>query len=309
MADDFLTSVTVKVPATTANMGPGFDCIGMALDLWNEVTVSRGGFGIEIEGEGVGEIPLDARNLTVTGVDAAFNAAGLELPPLRYRCVNRIPMGKGLGSSSAAIVAGLVAGSVLSGANLTKHKMVGIAADIEGHPDNVAPAIFGGCVVGVRSVEDLPWTVGTVPVPKDMHCVIYVPDTTANTHESRARLPEQISRSDAIYNIGRAALLTAALATGELELLKQGTEDRLHQPYRAAGFKAMTRIIKAAMNGGAYGAFLSGSGPVVAALTRGREVTVSYEMSEAARIGQLPGRPMILAPAPKGAYVSDKTGA
>lgn len=293
--------VTVLAPATTANMGPGFDCIGMALDMWNELTVERGSFHIDIEGEGAEELPEDARNLVVTGVEAAFHAVGKEVPSLRYHCKNRVPHGRGLGSSSAAIVSGLIAGNALSGAGLTNDDFVKLAADIEGHPDNVAPAIYGCCIVGVHDGEK--WIIDEVPVPEELTAVLYVPEVLTNTHESRARLPERVSRSDAVYNIGRAAMLIGAFHKGKFDLLKQATQDRLHQPLRGQAFPALPRLIKAALNGGAHGAFLSGAGPSVLALTTSREVTISYEMAEAARISEIPGKSLVLKPAQRGAYV------
>ncbi len=295
--------VTVFAPATTANMGPGFDSIGMAFEMWNELTVERGDFHVSIEGEGATELPEDTRNLVVTGVEAAFHAAGKDVPPLKYICKNRVPHGRGLGSSSAAIAAGLIAGSALANANLEIDQLVSLAADIEGHPDNVAPAIYGGCAIGVH--DDDRWIIDTVPVPNDLSAVVFIPDLLSNTHESRARLPDQISRSDAVYNIGRAALLISAMHKGKFGLLKQATQDRLHQPLRGQAFPALNRLIKAAMNGGAHGAFLSGAGPTVMALTTGNEITVSYEMAEAARISEVPGKPAILKPARRGAYVAE----
>ena len=282
-------------------MGPGFDCIGMALDYWNELTVERGDFHVETIGEGAGELPDDSRNLVVTGVEAAFIKAGKKLPPFRYTCHNKIPHGRGLGSSSAAIVSGLVAGAALAGIELDKHELVSLAADVEGHPDNVAPAIYGGCIVGVH--DDGSWIVDTIKIPEELFAVVYIPEAHVNTHESRARLPDRITRADAIYNIGRAAMLVNALSNGRYELLKHATQDRLHQPMRGQVFPALNRIIKAAMNGGAHGAFLSGAGPSVMALTTGREVTVSYEMCEAARISQVEGKCMVLSMANSGACV------
>lgn len=295
--------VTVFAPATTANMGPGFDSIGMALDMWNELTVERGDFHVSIEGEGAAELPEDSRNLVVTGVEAAFHAAGKDVPPLRYICKNRVPHGRGLGSSSAAIAAGLIAGSALADADLKIEQIVTLAADLEGHPDNVAPAIYGGCTIGVHDGQR--WIVDTVPVPNDLSAVVFIPDLLTNTHESRARLPDRIPRSDAVYNIGRAALLVSAMHKGRFDLLRQATQDRLHQPLRGQAFPALPRLIKAAMNGGAHGAFLSGAGPTVMALTTGNEITVSYEMAEAARISEVPGKPAILQPSRQGAYVAE----
>jgi len=207
-----------------------------------------------------------------------------------------------MGSSSAAIVSGLVAGSAISGADLSNEELTILAADIEGHPDNVAPAIYGGCTVGVRNGTDK-WIVDQVKVPEDLHAVLFVPDMLTNTHESRAVLPDQISRTDAVFNIGRAALLVNALSTGRLELLKYATDDKLHQPHRAQAFKALPQLIEAALKGGAHGAFLSGAGSSVLALAPEREVTISYEMAETARILGVDGNPMILSIAHEGASV------
>jgi homoserine kinase len=282
-------------------MGPGFDCIGMAFEMWNDLTVERGSFHVETEGEGASELPQDARNLVVTGVEAAFHEAGKEVPPLRYKCLNRIPHGRGLGSSSAAIVAGLIAGAALAETSLENGDIVSLAADLEGHPDNVAPAIYGGCAIGVH--DEGRWVVDSVPVPEDLSAVVFIPDLLTNTHESRAKLPERIPRSDAVYNIGRAAMLISAMYKGEYQLLRQATQDRLHQPLRGQTFPALNRLIKAALNGGAHGAFLSGAGPSVMAFTTSREITVSYEMAEAARISEIPGKPVVLKPAQRGTYV------
>jgi homoserine kinase len=274
----------------------------MALDIWNELTVTRGDFSVATTGEGADLLPQDTRNLVVTGVEAIFNHTGEPVPGLQYECTNRVPYARGMGSSSAAIVSGLVAGSAISGADLSNEELTILAADIEGHPDNVAPAIYGGCTVGVRNGTDK-WIVDQVKVPEDLHAVLFVPDMLTNTHESRAVLPDQISRTDAVFNIGRAALLVNALSTGRLELLKYATDDKLHQPHRAQAFKALPQLIEAALKGGAHGAFLSGAGSSVLALATEREVTISYEMAETARILGVDGNPMILSIAHEGASV------
>lgn len=270
--------------------------------MWNDLTVARGDFSVTTTGEGADLLPQDTRNLVVTGLEAVFNYIEKPVPSLQYECTNRIPYARGMGSSSAAIVSGLVAGSAISGANLSNEELTVLAADIEGHPDNVAPAIYGGCTVGVRNGNDK-WIVDEVSVPDDLHAVLFVPEMLINTHESRAVLPDQISRTDAVYNIGRAALLVNALSTGRLELLKYATDDRLHQPHRAQAFKAMPHLIQSALKGGAHGAFLSGAGPSVLALATGREVTISYEMSETARTHGVDGKPLIMAVAHEGASV------
>jgi len=274
----------------------------MALDMWNDLTVTRGTFNVSTTGEGADLLPQDTRNLVVTGLEAVYNHIGEPVPALQYECTNRVPYARGMGSSSAAIVSGLVAGSAISGADLSNEVLTILAADIEGHPDNVAPAIYGGCTVGVRNGTDK-WIVDQVNVPEELHAVLYVPEMLTNTHESRAVLPDQISRTDAVFNIGRAALLVNALSSGRLELLKYATDDRLHQPHRTQAFKALPHLIKSALKGGAHGAFLSGAGPSVLALATGREVTISYEMSETARTFGVAGKPMIMAIAHEGASV------
>lgn len=295
--------VTVRVPATTANIGPGFDCIGFALDLWNELTVERGGFRLDIEGEGETTLPRDARNLVVTGVLSAFKASGVEAPELSYCCKNSIPCSSGLGSSSAAIVSGLLAGSALCGKEIPIDALLDLAASIEGHPDNVAPAILGGFQIGVR--HDGRWFTDAVRLPSDLKAVIFIPDRSSkgSTIETRMALTPEVPRSDAIYNIGRAALLVNALAMGNLDTLRVATEDRLHQPTRSQIFPYLNRLIKAALAAGAHGAFLSGAGPSVIALVTHREMTVAYEMAEAARLVGYSGKTRIVDPSSKGAYV------
>jgi homoserine kinase len=301
-----LNSVTVRAPATTANMGPGFDSIGMALDLWNDLTVTKGKFSVSTTGEGADLLPQDTRNLVVTGLEAVYNYINEPVPQLQYECVNRIPYARGLGSSSTAIVSGLVAGSAISGVNLSLEELTVLAADIEGHPDNVAPALYGGCTVGVRNGDEK-WIVDQIAFPDGLHAVLYVPEMQTNTHESRAVLQDQISRSDAVFNIGRAALLVNALSSGRLENLKYATQDKLHQPQRTQSFKAMPHLINAALKGGAHGAFLSGAGPSVMALSTGREVTISYEMAETARTFGVLGKPMIMPISTEGASVVDQS--
>ena len=293
--------ITVKVPATTANLGPGFDAMGMALDLWNTVTVTAGSSEVSIEGEGEDELPRDESNVVVVGIHSALRALGKSVPELAVRCENRIPLLRGLGSSSAATVAGLLAGLAMAGRESDRSLLLNLAADKEGHPDNAAAAIYGGCCISVKGSQG--WIVDQTPLPENLNAVAFIPEVSTNTSEARAVLPSQVSREDAVFNLGRTALFVNALATGRLELLRHATEDRLHQPQRGAFFPAMKNIIRAALDGGAHGAFLSGAGPTVMALTTGREVTVLYEMSEAARKSSAPGRAVVLRPTTIGAHV------
>ena len=293
--------ITVKVPATTANLGPGFDAMGMALDMWNTVTVTTESSGVSIGGEGEDELPRDESNIVVAGIKSALRSLSAPVPEFGVRCENRIPLARGLGSSSAATVAGLLAGLAIAGRATERRLLFDLAADIEGHPDNAAPAVYGGCCISVKGSDG--WVVDKTPLPDDLRAVAFIPEVSTNTSEARAVLPSKVSREDAVFNLGRTALFVNALATGRLELLRHATEDRLHQPQRGKFFPAMKNIIRAALDGGAHGAFLSGAGPTVMALTTGREVTVLYEMSEAARKSSAPGRAVVLSPALTGAHV------
>ena len=297
----------VRVPATAANLGPGYDCLGMSLDIWNELTVERGPFRVEIRGEGADQLPRDETNLIVRSVAAAFEAVGKPLPELAYACQNVIPLTRGLGSSSAAIVSGLAAGARLSGADakLDKAALMGMAADMEGHPDNAAPATLGGCRVGVHDGER--WIADRIRMPDGMNAVLFIPDVEGSTAAARAVLPDEVPRADAIFNVGRAALLVNALASGNLGMLRRATEDRLHQPVRSRLYRGMDALIAAALEGGAHGACLAGAGPTVMALTTGREDTVLERMTEAARRLDVPGRGLVTHPVEQGVHVVEAT--
>ena len=296
-----LQRVSVRVPATAANLGPGFDAIGIAVDLWNELTVEHGPFKVVIEGDGAEEIPRDEHNLVVAGARAAYEARGAEFPEMRFHCVNGIPFARGLGSSSAAIVSGIVAGFALQGDGADPTEALELAAEIEGHPDNVAPAILGGCQIGVKSGEK--WITSRVALPDDLYTVILIPDYVGETAHARSVLRDEVQRADAVFNIGRSALLVNALSTGQLDLLRYATEDRLHQPARAGIYKGLNTIIRAALTGGAHGAFLAGAGPAVMAFTTGRENTVAYEMTEAARLHGIEATTRVVRPTERGAHV------
>lgn len=276
-----LTSVVVRVPATTANMGPGFDTIGMALDIWTEISVDvlppvgPTGHRIELtnEGEGATELPTDESNLVIVGMRAAFRAAGEALPRnLKIHCKNRIPFARGLGSSSAGIVGGIIAGLALAGQRLPvrgQEQLLQLASEIEGHPDNVAPAIYGGLQLGIFA--DDRWYSSRVQIPDGLQCVVFIPDTTGPTSVARAILPPKVDRKDAVFNIGRAAIFVNAFRSGNLDELRFATQDMLHQPQRgAAQYPHLNPLIKAALEAGAHGCFLSGAGPTVLAITSGR---------------------------------------
>jgi|GEM_PF-66139 len=276
--DDIMTmerqSVTVQVPATSANLGSGYDCIGMALDMWNELTVERSDkFEMTAEGEGADEIPLDETNLVVTGVHAAFRAAGKPVPPLKYHLVQKIPHGRGLGSSSAAIVAGLLAGLVIAGHKLDVQGSEGLlqlAAEIEGHPDNIGPAIYGSCQLGIFDSNLNRWATERITLPHGLVFVMFIPTFVGKTSELRKVVPTEVSLTDTVFNMGRLAWLVLALTTGKVSNLRAGMEDRLHQPQRGASvYKHLFPLMDACYEAGAIGAYLSGAGPSIMAITSG----------------------------------------
>ena len=273
-------SVTVRAPATSANMGPGFDCLGIALDIWNTVRVDLGEVGFEIRGLGRGELPSGPDNLVAQAFRMACEEAGARAPDARFTCTNAIPLGRGLGSSSAAAVAGIAAANELLGLGMDKEAMLALAAQVEGHPDNSAAALYGGCQIVVR--EDGRFVTSSVRVPERVRAVLFVPDSPMPTSESRSLLPTYAPMDDVVFNLGRVGLLVNALATDDLDLLRVATQDRLHQPHRQSIFHPMRVILRAATDAGAFGAFLSGAGSSVLALTSGREMTIGYEMAEAA---------------------------
>lgn len=266
------TRVVVRVPATSANMGPGFDVIGMAIDMWSEFTVERSEkFEVVCEGEGSHDMPLDDSNLVCFGLKAAFKRAGKPVPTLKYLLVNRIPYARGLGSSSAAIVGGLVAGFVLAGHRVPtwgSEELLNLAAEIEGHPDNVAPALYGGIQLGIHTGAR--WMTERVNIPPGLQCICFIPEVIGKTSTARGVLSDSISRKEAVFNIGRVAWLINALATNNIDQLRYGVEDALHQPQRgAAVYPHMNPVIKAAVEAGASAAYLSGAGPTVMAITSG----------------------------------------
>ncbi len=299
-----LSSVTVRAPATTANLGPGFDCLGMALDIWNVVRVRVGPAAFEVRGEGAGELESGPGNLVYESFRMAFAEAGRPAPEVGIVCDNGIPVARGLGSSSAAVVAGLAAGNELMGGPIGRERLLHLASDLEGHADNAAAALLGGCRVVARD-DGRPVT-GAVAVPDGLEAVLFIPDAPMPTEEARALLPGVVSAEDAVYNMGRVGLLVAAFSSGDLSHLETATQDSLHQPYRSMIFPAMKNIFRSAMDAGALGVFLSGAGSTVLALTRGREVTIGYEMADAAAKSGVEGVVKVTRPSLQGVQVLDR---
>jgi homoserine kinase len=254
------SEIRIRVPATSANLGPGFDAFGLALALYDEVQIGTAddGLAIEVEGEGAEEVPGDSSHLIVRSFHTALDAFGGSVDGLTLRCVNRIPHGRGLGSSAAAIVAGVRAAFELTGTPAEPAKVLRIAAGIEGHPDNVAACVYGGFTIA--------WGSGSA-VRLDPHpalsVVAYVPPGALSTEMARGLLPETVPHADAAANAGRAALLATAVTTRP-DLLPVATEDRLHQSYRASAMPDSAALLERLRDRGVP-AVISGAGPTVLA--------------------------------------------
>lgn len=257
--------VVVKVPATTANLGPGFDVLGMALNLYNEVEIEESSENkIEIYGEGENTLPRDSNNLVFQTVSNFFSKVDYASSEWQLRLINRIPLSRGLGSSAAAIVGALLAANTFAGSPLSIEELLREAILLEGHPDNAAAALFGG-VVAVVQEENQCFYHRFIP-KEGFRVIAVVPDFELATKFARKALPQDVPLKDAIFNLGRLALLIAALNEGNWSLLSEATKDKLHQPYRCPLVPGLDKVLKTASNAGAYAAFLSGAGPTVVAL-------------------------------------------
>ncbi|MFC4099996.1 homoserine kinase [Paenibacillus xanthanilyticus] len=259
--------VLVRIPASTANLGPGFDTLGMALSLyaWLELSVPADGETvIDLYGDGLDGVPLNKSNLIYKVAQRVFDEAGVQVPELHISMYSEIPLTRGLGSSASAIVGALVAANALIGSPLTDDRLFQIATELEGHPDNVGASLFGGIVVsawdGARAEQ-----VRLEP-HADMDVLVAIPNFQLSTEKARHALPSEISMKDAVFNVGASSLLVAAFASGRLELIRHAMRDRLHQPYRAPLIPGMAEILDRACEYGALGAALSGAGPTLLAL-------------------------------------------
>jgi homoserine kinase len=287
-------SVTVRVPATSANLGPGFDSLGLALSITEDVTI---GLGHQAEpGDGLVRLALDAAR-------SAYRLARVEVPPeMSAHGQGTIPIGRGLGASAAARAAGIVGANALMGGRLSEAQMLTLGANLEGHADNMAPALFGGLRVVVRDGDGAYLHVAA-PLAPGLKVVLFVPDLEMPTSESRKLLPQTITREDAVHNIGRAALLVAALGAARWDALDLATQDRLHQPARAQMFPAMPEIFAAAKRAGALCAYLSGAGSTVAAFALEGGERIGRAMMQEAIARGFPGRLLYAEPSNEGARV------
>jgi homoserine kinase len=285
--------VHVRVPATSANLGPGFDALGLALALYNEVVAEESDrVSVKLQGEGADRLARDGGNVVARGVKLAYEAAGRPFRGCALECVNRIPTSRGLGSSAAAWVGGLAAGNALLGSPLSRDRLLGLAAQAEGHPDNVAAAVFGGLTVSCGSGDGV--TAVTLPVPTSITWVVLVPEVTSATAEARALLPRSVPREDAVFNVQRVALLLAGLQTALPTALMVALDDRLHQPYRLKLFPWMPTVVAAARAAGALGCVLSGAGPSLLSVVAGDGQAVGRAMEEALAHAGVRGRALAL---------------
>lgn len=286
--------VRVRVPATSANLGPGFDAFGLALGLYDDVVVriADSGLKIDVAGEGADEVARDERHLVVRAMRAAFDRLGGQPPGLELVCANRIPHGRGLGSSAAAIAAGITAARALavSPTPLSDDDVLRLATELEGHPDNVAACLRGGFTIAwmdhTSEIDDLGVDIGTAAVlrldPAPLLCAVaFIPPKPLSTEVARGLLPRTVPHADAARNAGRAALLTAAVIQGRADLLLAATQDRLHQSYRAPAMAESASLI-AVLRAGGYAAVVSGAGPTVLVLTQSHLVDEVSAFGEAA---------------------------
>lgn len=263
-----MKKVTLQVPATSANCGPGFDSLGLALNFYNEVTyeiLDREGMELYVQGQGSDYLKPFGGNLAFRSFFTVWNelTKGQKIG-LKVSMLNRIPLSRGLGSSSACIVGGVLAASILSGANLSQEQLLHYANGLEGHPDNVAPAIFGNFTVSYLDAENKPHSLVVKPA-KPLKFIALVPEMQLSTEVARQAIPPSVPHKDAVFNASRSALLVGAILSGNYEYLTEALEDKLHQPYRSHLIPGLDEIFDAARQAGAYNAIISGAGSTIMA--------------------------------------------
>jgi homoserine kinase len=309
------SAIAVEVPASSANLGAGYDCLGVALDMVNHIELevrvwSRGEIELTVEGEGREELAEDRDNRFVRGLEATLRRARGELPEgigWRIAMRNEIPLSRGLGSSAAATVAGALAGNALAGEPLSTAELLSITTEIEGHPDNAAAALLGGFVVSAASPDGADAI--RFDAPRDLRAVLYIPDLRLGTVAMRAALPSSVPLGDAVANLGAVAIGVAGLATGRYDLLRRLSVDRLHEPYRAAVYPQLPGMVDAARSAGALAACLSGAGSTILAFTDSRAVAdqVGAAFVVAAAASDLPGRVAVVEPRNAGGRIVART--
>jgi len=277
--------IKVRVPATTANLGPGFDCLGLALKLYLnlEIEETEKGLVIEYQGEGAEKFSNKKDTLIGKSVELVLKKIGWDKSKkgLKIKLFNQIPITRGLGSSASAIIGGVVGAARLYNIDLTNQEMLELALSLEGHMDNIVPALIGGLTLTYKTgQEEIMWA--RIKTPPDLRVVVAIPDFTLSTGEMRKALPQKVALPEAVFNLSRSALLVNALQNSDWDVLAEAMEDRLHQPYRAPFIPGIEDMFIKIKKTGLAGVALSGSGPSVISLTKkGREETISKIMKDA----------------------------
>ncbi|WP_312693427.1 homoserine kinase [Caproiciproducens sp.] len=252
--------IRIQVPATSANLGSGFDSLGIALNLYNQVWMEESDT-IDISSKDSIQVPTDDSNLIFWAAKQVYEKCGRKLPGLKIVQLNNIPMARGLGSSSACIVAGILGANRLLGGPLSVQELINLAAEIEGHPDNTTPAIEGGLAASAIEADRV-YSV-SVPVSEKIRFALFIPPFELKTEKARSVLPTEYSRSDAVYNLSRSALMAASLFSGKLENLRVAVQDKIHQPYRASLIGHLDDVFRLSYELGSLGTYVSGAGPTI----------------------------------------------
>ncbi|MDX2256311.1 MAG: homoserine kinase [Pseudanabaenaceae cyanobacterium bins.39] len=262
-----MTSFVVSVPATTGNLGPGFDCLGAALSLYNSFTIADDvdQLTITASGEGAAQVERNESNLVYQAIAKVYQHIDRPIPPIAIHTDTAIPLSRGLGSSATAIVGGIVGANLIAGSPLEKSELLNLAIAMEGHPDNVAPAMLGGCQL-MASNQAGGWEFCDLQWHDQIAIAVAIPDFELSTAKARQVLPKQVSMQDAIFNASHLALLSHGIQTGRADWLTAGLQDRLHQPYRQELIKGMAAVQASAIAAGAYGMVISGAGPTLLSL-------------------------------------------
>lgn len=268
--------IKVKVPATSANLGPGFDTLGLALNLYNTFSFGEISKGLEING--CDPLYANENNLVYTSMMKTFDKIGYKPKGIRIDMNTDIPISRGLGSSAACILGGVIGANKLAKASLSKEEILQIATEIEGHPDNIAPALFGGLVVSVMEDENIYYN--KICVANGIKFVALIPDFTLSTTKSREVLPSSLNYKDGVYNVGRVSLLLSALSNGRFELLKAALDDKLHQPYRKKLIPRFDEILNKCYELGCLGAYLSGAGPTLMTIIKDDDIDFTTKIKE-----------------------------
>ncbi len=287
-------SVTVTIPATSANLGPGYDCLGLALGLYNRITfteTAEPGLCITVTGTDAHKVATDETNLVYQCAQIVFDEAGIRPSGLHIRQENGIPVGSGLGSSSTAVLGGLLAANELAGRPFTRAEILQMAVAAEGHPDNAAPALYGGLILGVAHERGL--HIERLPVA-GMKVAVVLPDFSLPTSEARAALPAKVLLPDAVFNASRTPLLIRALETADYGKLALAMQDKLHQPYRVPLVPGLADAFAAAQAAGAAAVALSGAGPSLIAFAPSGHEAIGEAVTAVFAQRQLPSRVWIL---------------